>query len=76
MLPLNTVNIFTKIREFVNYLLMTHSNSITDVPRCKTNEDLSRLLNLEDLPFWDIITVLSKTKAIWRKATENKDFKS
>ena len=55
---------------------LTNHESIADNPRCKQNEELTRLLCIENLPFWEKITVLSKTKAIWKKATENISFKS
>ena len=55
---------------------LTKPDSISDIPRCKPNDELSRLLCIENLPFWEKITVLSKTKAIWKKAIKNLSFQS
>ena len=55
---------------------LTNPDSIPDNPRCKQNDELSRLLCIENLPFWEKITALSKTKAIWKKAIENLSFQS
>ena len=43
---------------------LTNHDSITEIPRCKSNDDLSRLLCSDNLPFWEKLTALSKTKAI------------
>ena len=43
---------------------LTKSDSITDVPRCKSNEELSSLLYLENQPFLEKVTILPKTKAV------------
>jgi hypothetical protein len=56
--------------------LITNPDSIPDNPRCKQNDELTRLLCIENLPFWEKITALSKTKAIWKKAIENLSFQS
>ena len=55
---------------------LTNHDSITKIPRCKSNEELSRLLCIDNLPFWEKLTALSKTKAILKKAIENLSFKS
>ena len=41
---------------------LTNHDSITEIPRCKSNEELSRLLCIENLPFWEKLTLLAKTK--------------
>jgi hypothetical protein len=55
---------------------LTNQESIANNPKCKQNDELIELLCIENLPFWEKITALSKTKAIWKKATENLSFKS
>ena len=55
---------------------LTNQESIADNPRCKQNDELTRLLCIENLPFWEKIMALTKTKAIWKKATENLSFQS
>ncbi len=41
---------------------LTNQESIATIPRCKSNEELTKLLCIENLPFWEKITALSKTK--------------
>ena len=55
---------------------LTNQESIANNPICKQNDELIRLLCIENLPFLEKITALSKTKAIWKNATENLSFKS
>jgi hypothetical protein len=55
---------------------LTNCDSITEIPRCKSNEELSSLLCIENLPFGEKLTILVKTKSIWKKATESLSFKS
>ena len=43
---------------------LTNNDSIPDAPRCKSNEELSSLLYLENQPFLEKATILPKTKAV------------
>ena len=53
---------------------LTNQEIIADNPRCKQNDELTKLLCIENLAFWEKITAFTKTKAIWKKATEKISF--
>jgi hypothetical protein len=45
---------------------LTNPESIKTVPNLKSNEEISRLLKIEHLPFFEKITILTKVKTIWK----------
>jgi hypothetical protein len=55
---------------------LTDEESITTTPTCKKNEELIKLLCMENTPFLEKIPQLTKVKAIWKVAIGNPNFKS
>jgi hypothetical protein len=45
---------------------LTNVDIIATTPVCKQNDELIKLLCIENVPFLEKITALSKTKAIWQ----------
>ena len=69
-------HVSTRKEESARYRHMIIQTMPASHPRCKSNEELSSLFYLDNLPFLERITKLSNPKAIWKKATENMTFKS
>ena len=61
--------------EFSAYDL-TDEDSIKTEPKCKKNEDLTKLLCMENTPFLEKARQLTKVRAIWKTAIRNLSFKS
>jgi hypothetical protein len=55
---------------------LTNKNSIQETPRFISNEEIIDMLNIGNLNYLERGTIISKTRAIWKKAIENKSFKS
>ena len=55
---------------------LTDVESIATTPVCKKNEELIKLLCMENIPFLEKMCALTKVKAMWNVATGNLSFKS
>ena len=55
---------------------LTDEESISTIPTCKKNQELIKLLCMENTPFLEKIRQLTKVKAIWKVAIGNLSFKS